>query len=180
MECLLEEGSCHGSAKNCRYLSVTCRVLKRIFSTSFFPILKLHCLTWFDKLLQISKIQCSHIRGCECRLKSTMVSRCQFGFPFAFLAFLGKLVDIWTIGVFSCLHRAGTRTFPSCCFPAAAPRFVDTRVASQLEEKPRAKTCQVEKKERIGEHRKKVSACGDKYCKYCLPSPPRPKERRHY
>ena len=36
VECLLKEGSCHGSAKNCRYLSVTCRVLKIILSTNSF------------------------------------------------------------------------------------------------------------------------------------------------
>ena len=39
VECLLKEGSCHGSAKNCRYLSVTRRVLKKMMSTNSFSCL---------------------------------------------------------------------------------------------------------------------------------------------
>ena len=72
-----------------------------------------------------------------------MMSKCHCGRPFAICAFLGKLVHIWTIGVFSCLYICicKTRTFPSNCFPPPGLpqlRFVDT-VASQLEEKPGAK-----------------------------------------
>ena len=71
-----------------------------------------------------------------------MMSKCHCGRPFAIFAFLGKLMHIWTIGVFSCTFAFARQEHspPTAFHLSGLPqlRFVDT-VASQLEEKPGAK-----------------------------------------
>ena len=94
-----------------------------------------------------------------------MMSKCHCGRPFAIFAFLGKLMHIWTIGVFSCLYICicKTRTFPSNCFPPLRPSSASVRwhrCITTGRETWRQELARRKKRAKLGKDGKKVSACG--------------------